>query len=141
MRIVRHRLIGNELDHELLWSSMGLMLLLLIGLWARFMPVPDLGCMFKTITGYPCVSCGFTRSALALAAGDMWLAVRMNPLLVLIAVAWLMYIPYGFAAFFMPNIVPRWRLQLDKPGDLNKIRWVVGLTLAAIWAWLIIDGR
>ncbi|HEX8140709.1 MAG TPA: DUF2752 domain-containing protein [Pyrinomonadaceae bacterium] len=37
-------------------------------------------CPFRAITGYPCPGCGMTRAFSAIAHGELWRAVRYNPL-------------------------------------------------------------
>ena len=37
-------------------------------------------CLFRTVTGIPCPSCGTTHSVLAIMKGDFYQAARMNPL-------------------------------------------------------------
>jgi hypothetical protein len=40
-------------------------------------------CTFRQVTGVPCPSCGATRAGLALARGDLLVALSYNPLLVI----------------------------------------------------------
>lgn len=40
-------------------------------------------CTFRQVTGVPCPSCGATRAGLALAQGDLMIALSYNPLLVI----------------------------------------------------------
>jgi hypothetical protein len=37
-------------------------------------------CPFRAMTGYPCPGCGMTRAFSAIAHGELWRAVRYNPL-------------------------------------------------------------
>jgi Protein of unknown function (DUF2752) len=37
-------------------------------------------CPFRALTGYPCPGCGMTRAFSAIAHGDLWRALRYNPL-------------------------------------------------------------
>lgn len=54
-------------------------------------------CPFRAVTGFPCPSCGNTRSVLQLIAGNLKEALYINPLGLLVAVAmlvlpaWLVY--------------------------------------------------
>lgn len=54
--------------------------------WPLFMP-----CSIKQITGFHCVSCGATRSTLALFDGDFISAVYYNPLYIAF-LGWLAYL-------------------------------------------------
>lgn len=49
---------------------------------ARFIPFDRLPstCAFLHITGYPCPTCGMTRSVMAIVRGDIHRAYVMNPL-------------------------------------------------------------
>lgn len=40
-------------------------------------------CTFRQVTGVPCPSCGATRAGLALAQGDLMVALSYNPLVVI----------------------------------------------------------
>jgi hypothetical protein len=53
-------------------------------------------CMFKTVTGYPCPSCGTTRAAVRFLEGDFWVSLLINPL--------------GLLALIILLIVPFWIL-------------------------------
>lgn len=56
---------------------------------ARFVPIarwwPTWGCRFRELTGWPCLSCGMTRSFDWFAQGRFLDALRINPLGFLIA--------------------------------------------------------
>jgi hypothetical protein len=56
-------------------------------------------CLFKTVTGIPCPSCGITRSLLLLFQGDMTAALWVNPLGILAALL-LVVIPIWIAVDF-----------------------------------------
>jgi len=51
-------------------------------------------CFFKNLTGYPCPSCGVTRSVAQLFQGNLVEAIYMNPL--------------GLFVFMIITIVPFW---------------------------------
>lgn len=54
---------------------------------SRFVPP----CMFETLTGWNCLSCGATRATFALARGDLFTAVYYNPLY-MVFLGWLLYL-------------------------------------------------
>ena len=138
MKINRHTLHKGELNHELLWSILGIVSALILMLWVRFLKIPDTGCVFHNLTGYPCLSCGFTRSILSMMHGNLLHAISMNPLCVAVAGLWLLYIPYGLLAHFA--VIPRIRFTLSAR-DMFVVRIAVVLTAGVVWAWLIFDGR
>ena len=57
-------------------------LALAISRWSDHTPT---FCSFRAITGAPCPPCGGTRATIALASGDLLLALRYNPL---VTVGW-----------------------------------------------------
>lgn len=44
-------------------------------------------CPFRALTGWPCPVCGSTTAAVAIGHGDLWGAVRANPMTLLGGVA------------------------------------------------------
>jgi hypothetical protein len=92
-------------------------------------------CFFHRVTGLPCLTCGGTRAAFALLAGDLGGAFHANPL---VAAALLLFVGGGLAAGALalagrgvrePSRLPDW------------VRVAVVLVVAANWIWLIVDGR
>ena len=62
MQLYRHQITAQEIDHELIWLLVSLGTFLGLALWlAARLPTPQ--CVFHTLTGLPCVTCGATRSA------------------------------------------------------------------------------
>src|SRR5947207_7453257 len=79
MVLAARRLGPGERDHELVWLSVSVASLTLALLWlALGMPWPR--CLFLAITGYPCLTCGATRSAIQLFHGHFLAALKWNPL-------------------------------------------------------------
>jgi len=69
-------------------------------------------CFFHRVTGFPCLTCGGTRAALALLSGDLAGALSL-----------------AGRGLREPERLPGWA----RPAAL--------LGLAANWLWLIVDGR
>ena len=79
MRFQWRRLRPGELDAELIWLCVTLATGALGLIWvALHLPLPR--CTFLAVTGLPCVTCGATRAAMALAEGDLSAAFWLNPL-------------------------------------------------------------
>jgi hypothetical protein len=79
MRFQWRRLRPGELDAELIWLSVTVASAALGLVWlALQLPFPR--CTFRAITSLPCVTCGATRAAIALAEGDLRAAFWLNPL-------------------------------------------------------------
>ena len=125
---------SGERQIGLLWGAVALALLLLSPLatpLAALLPP----CFFRRLTGFPCLTCGGTRAALALLQGDVGAALRANPLMTL---ALALLVGGGLVAFALvlvgrgvrgPGRVPGW------------VRAALVAVLAANWFWLIVDGR
>ncbi len=79
MQIVRRPLAPGEADHELIWLAVSLGGLALASTWfALQLPWPV--CLFHSITGHPCLTCGATRCAIAFFHGQFFTAWKWNPL-------------------------------------------------------------
>jgi Protein of unknown function (DUF2752) len=103
--------------------------------WAPAFAAWSPGCLFHHATGLPCFTCGATRAALRLAAGDPLGALLWNPLAALaLAAAWV----GGFVA-------PVWlALGLPVPGIPTVLSVPVRIALAGIllanWCFLVFRG-
>src|ERR1700704_7020244 len=79
MQLSRRPIAPGELDHELIWLAVSLGALAAAALWfALHLPWPI--CVFHTLTGHPCATCGATRSAIAFFHGQFFSAWKWNPL-------------------------------------------------------------
>ena len=79
MQLYRHQITAQEIDHELIWLLVSLGTLLGFALWfAARLPMPQ--CVFHTLTGLPCVTCGATRSAFQFLHGHFVASLVFNPL-------------------------------------------------------------
>jgi hypothetical protein len=81
MRIVFKKRSAGQIEFGIIYGSMALIVL---GA-ARVLPLHSIipSCVFKGITGFPCPTCGTTRSMLSLSQGDIATALAMNPLIAL----------------------------------------------------------
>lgn len=98
-------------------------------------------CTLKTVTGYPCPSCGTTRSASALIAGRWQEGLYANPLGVVVLVwliittLWLLY-----DALVWRNTLQ----QAYKRAERMLLHWYVWVPLIILvllnWMWNIQKG-
>ncbi len=125
---------SRERQLGLFWGAAALSALFVSPLAPRVAAVLP-PCFFHRVTGFPCLTCGGTRAALELLAGNLGDALHANPL---IAILLVLFVGGGFAAGALalagrgvhgPARLPRWA------------RAAVVLVLAANWLWLIVDGR
>jgi hypothetical protein len=79
MRIIARPLAPREIDYELVILLASVAGFSLAACWfALHLPWPL--CLFHTITGHPCLTCGATRSAIACFHAQFLTALKWNPL-------------------------------------------------------------
>lgn len=101
------RLRAGELDHELTWLAVTIVSAVWLATWLAFrLPLP--GCIFHSVFGIPCLTCGSTRAAFAFLHGDIFSAWRFNPLATLCYIAIAIYDAY--ALFVLVRRGPRLRI-------------------------------
>ena len=92
-------------------------------------------CWFRHSFGIPCPTCGATRSALALAHGDIGLALRTNPLMCLAYLAVIIFDLYAIGVL----VCRTKRLRLERvPLQVQRVLRVitVGLVIGN-WIYLL----
>ncbi len=88
-------------------------------------------CAFRKLTGFPCPTCGGTRSLVCLAHGDIAAAVVYNPLITVCVIAAVILLLYKMIAlaFQLPRIV----LVLN---EREKDAARVGIFVLVLLQWL-----
>ncbi|HEX9981420.1 MAG TPA: DUF2752 domain-containing protein [Flavobacterium sp.] len=95
-------------------------------------------CIFKTVTGYACPSCGSTRAAVWLFHGKILQSLMVNPL-GLILVVMMIALPLWIFA----DIVQRKQTLLNFYLSMERklqTRWIAGVLIALVlvnWIWNI----
>lgn len=117
-----------------LWGAVALALVALSP-YAFRMAAGLPACPVKSIAGLPCLTCGTTRAALALAAFDLPAALAVNPLA---ALAWIALIGGGFAAGL--GALAGRPLPLVEPRPSLGLRLALGGALLGNWAYLLFAG-
>src|SRR5205814_9823120 len=109
MEIVRRPLAPGETNHELLWLTVSSGGLALAATWlALKLPWPI--CLFHALTGHPCLTCGATRSAVALFHAHFFVAFHWNPL------AFLFFCGLSIFKFYALSVIvmrARWMLIVE----------------------------
>jgi hypothetical protein len=113
---------------------MGLAAVLLAPEWIGLLP----RCLIKVATGWPCPSCGLTRAAQALAGGHLLQALLWNPLVGLVALGGLAYLPYAWLV--MAGVLAPVRTGWLRPPLAPVLRWGLPALVALNWAYLIAAG-
>lgn len=98
--------------------------------------IPLYPCVFKTITGYPCPTCGSTRVALNIFKPDLGAAFLANPLIFLAGVGFLVWSGYGFYMLFSKKKI---KIKLT-PKESLLLKWSILIAVLLNWIYLIVVG-
>jgi hypothetical protein len=137
MRVRLRRLAPGELDHELIWLCVTITAALLALLWFRSaLPLPR--CTFHAVLGFPCLTCGSTRAAAAIASGDIAQAWQVNPLACLAMGALAAFDLYALVA--LVSRLPRVRIRFVSAACRRTSLALLGCAALLNWAYLIRHG-
>ena len=96
------------------------------------LPMPD--CSFLIHTGYPCPSCGMTRSITAIAKGRIVEAFNFHPFgVILLAAIAVVAIVASAEALTGKNLISLLRPSL-------RWVWIALICMLAGWAWVLVTG-
>jgi hypothetical protein len=138
MPIARRPLRLGELDYELIWLTVSLTSLAVAAAWlASGLPWPH--CVFLSLTGHPCITCGATRSAIAFFHGNFLSALRWNPLVFAALCGLSVFNAYAFAVLIMRT--PRLRLTDLTRGEKEFVRFGAISLLVMNWVYLLAYWR
>ena len=134
MQIHRRSLAREELDHELLWLLVSLGGFLGLAAWLSVrLPLPQ--CLFHSLTGLPCLTCGATRAAWQFVHGHLAASLAFNPLAFLCYCGLVAYDVYALAVISLR--APRLRLGKFSPAEKRMARSLAITLLAANWLYLL----
>jgi hypothetical protein len=138
MRIVRQPLAPGQTDHELVWLCVSLVGLGLAAAWfAVGLPWPH--CIFLTITGHPCTTCGATRCAIAFFHLDFAGALKWNPLVFAVLCGLSIFNAYAFAVVVFR--ARRMRFTQFTVAEKNFLRLAAIVALLSNWIYLLSRPR
>ncbi|MBC8233467.1 DUF2752 domain-containing protein [bacterium] len=136
MKIHLEKFPSNAIDHEMIWGGIGLLVLLI----ARFVPfslLPKFNCPFHILTGYPCPSCGMTRSFILMSHLKFWEGLNMNPLGALLFIFIATFVGYSFIVLVLH--LPRIRFQVAERWEGVFIRIAFIFVIVINWIFLLIN--
>ena len=115
-----------------IWGGLALALVALKPLWLLLAPFMR-PCLFHSLTGIPCPTCGATRCVLALLDGDLPGAAGFNPL---VFAATAVFVLGGVIAplwAWRRGTGPRFARQIPMPVRIGLVALIL-----ANWVWLIV---
>jgi hypothetical protein len=129
----RHQSAG-EPDHELIWLAVSVASIA-GGVGWLVMGLPWPRCAFFAVTGLPCLTCGATRSAIALLHNDFLAALRWNPLVFAAFCGLVIFDLYALVVIV--GRMPRFRIVEWTRTEKNGMRIAVISLLALNWIYLL----
>ena len=134
MRFVWRRIPPDNFNHELVWLAVSVAALVGGAVWLR-LGLPTLRCPFLAVTGYPCLTCGATRCAIAFLHGNVGVAWSWNPL-ALAALAGVALFD-AYAAVVLVTRAPRLRVVDWTRAEKNTVRIAVVALIVVNWIFLL----
>jgi hypothetical protein len=134
MRFVWRRIPPDNFNHELVWLAVSGAALVGGAVWLR-LGFPTLRCPFLAVTGYPCLTCGATRGAIAFLHGNVGSAWSWNPLAMAALAGVALFDVY--AAVVLVMRAPRFRVVDWTRTEKNAVRIVAVGLIAVNWAYLL----
>ncbi|MDP9097508.1 MAG: DUF2752 domain-containing protein [Verrucomicrobiota bacterium] len=134
MRLVRRRPPAEGFNHELIWLVVSVAAVVAGGVWLG-LGLPWLGCPFRAVTGYPCLTCGATRCAIAFSHGHLSTAWSWNPLAFIALCGVALFDLYAVAVLLARG--PRLRVIDWTRAEKNAVRVAVVVLIAVNWAYLV----
>jgi hypothetical protein len=134
MRLVWRRISPDDFNHELVWLAVSVVAAVGGAIWLK-LGLPTLRCPFLAVTGYPCLTCGATRCAIALAHGNFSSAWVWNPL-ALVALGFVILFD-TYAAIILLTRTPRLRLVDWTRAERNAVRVAVVALIVVNWIYLL----
>lgn len=121
---------------HIIWGPMALLFIITAGIFKDFISLLP-PCIFHRLTGIPCLTCGATRSLVALSQFDIASSFLLNPILLLFAV--------GIMAFSLVSLYS----LISKKGIAVKLNQgqkkalrigIIGLFITN-WVYLVAAGK
>jgi hypothetical protein len=137
-RSFMHLKMENGAPHSpthIVWGLIAILAIIGARIFSWLLPFAP-PCIFRTITGIPCLTCGGSHCIVALSQLNPLASFLYNPLIMLSLVAMMLFsLGHGFAFIF------RRRLAFTiSNGEKRTLRLAIILLIAVNWAYLIISA-
>jgi hypothetical protein len=131
MRISLRKKRSGEIEFGIIFGSLAIIALVA----ARYLPLMDImpSCLFKALTGFPCPTCGTTRSLVNLAKGDLPGSLLMNPAVALGMILTLLWFLYNSIIVLFNT--SRFALSFTRP-ESDTVRVAALALLLLNWCYL-----
>jgi len=131
MRLVHKKRANGQIEFGLVYGGIAVLAVCA----ARFLPILNIlpSCPIHDLTGFPCPTCGSSRSIVYLAQGNFLSSFTVNPLAALCIVATVMYFLYSLVAFTFD--IPIIKLQISEKGK-NITRFCAFSVIFVNWLYL-----
>lgn len=98
-------------------------------------------CMIKNLTGFPCPSCGTTRSVHAIFSGNLTEALAINPFGIIVSSA-MLFLPLwiGYDALTKKDSFFTFYRKMEVGVRQKKIAFLLILLVVLNWIWNINKG-
>jgi hypothetical protein len=134
MRLVWRRIAPADFNHELVWLAVSVTALVAGAIWSG-LGFSGPRCPFLAVTGYPCLTCGATRCAIALLHGNLPLAWSWNPLAFVGLCGVALFDLYALIVLVTRS--PRLRVIDWTRAERNAVRVAVLVLIAINWTYLL----
>jgi hypothetical protein len=124
----------EERQLALLWLTAAASAVVLRPLWLAIAP-HFRPCIFHTLTGISCPTCGTTRAATALLDGRIIEALASNPLAAAVGLVFVVGAP--LAALWS---IFRWPLPVFSPSVCRRLRPAIVTVIVLNWLYVIVTG-
>ncbi len=134
MRIESVKRTPGQVELGLIFGGIALLALGAVRFLPELPPAP--ACVFRSLTGFPCPTCGSTRAMIFFSHGNISAAFLMNPLVTAAVLFAVLYFPYGVVTLLFD--FPRLGAHITK-SDGNAVRWGLAGLLFVQWIYLILN--
>ena len=121
---------------HIIWGPMALLFIITAGLFRDFLGLLP-PCIFHRLTGIPCLTCGATRSLIALSQFDIASSFLLNPMLLLFAVG---IIAFSLVSLYSLISKKGVAIKLNQ-GHKKALRIGIIVLFITNWVYLVVAGK